>query len=219
MNLPSNYIIKKKPVKNASIRVVPEKIIYVTVPLKYTDKEIESLVNKKQNWINKTLQKFNSSKAKISLQTNQLLLFGKRYKYKYNAALKNKVAVNFDEETIDSDYNLNNKKIQAEWYKIMATDYFTKRVNKFANEHNFDFKKIIILCQKTRWGSCSLNKNLSFNWKLMKAPNYVIDYIIIHELVHTKYLNHSKSYWKYLANIYPEYRNAEEWIKNYGSHL
>ena len=90
----------------------------------------------------------------------------------------------------------------------MATDYFTKRVNKFAKEHNFEFNKVSIRCQKTRWGSCSTNKNLSFNWKLMKAPYYVIDYIIIHELVHTKYLNHSKSYWKYLANIYPEYRNA-----------
>ena len=110
MDFPSNYIIKKKPVKNASIRVVPEKIIYVTVPLRYTDREIENLINQKQGWINKTLQKLSASKTKISLQLNQLLLFGKRYKYKYNAALKNKVTVNFDEETIDSDYDLNNKK-------------------------------------------------------------------------------------------------------------
>jgi predicted metal-dependent hydrolase len=219
MTFPPNYIIKKKHVKNASIRISAVKVIYITVPLRYSNKDITELINKKQRWINKTLQKLNAAKEKISIQSNQLLLFGKPYKYRYNAALKNRVAVNFDDKVIDSDYNLVNKKIQEEWYKLLATDYFTKRVNKYSREHNLDYNKITIRCQKTRWGSCSMDKNLSFNWKLMKAPQYVIDYIIVHELAHTKYLNHSKPYWKYIESIYPEFQSAETWLKNFGGHI
>ncbi len=213
MNFLHNYIIKKKKVKNASIRITGEKEIIVTVPLKFSDKDITSLINKKQSWINKTFNRINSATEKISLKTNQIILFGKPYKYKYNAALKNKVAVNFDEETIDSDFNLNNKKIQNEWYKIMANDYLTRRTSTLSKKHNLAFNKVTIRGQKTRWGSCSSAKNLSLNWKLMKAPHYVIDYIIMHELAHTKHLNHSKSYWKFVENICPAYLNAEDWLK------
>ena len=194
-------------------------MIYITVSERYTEREIVNLINKKEGWINKTLLKLKAAKERLNVQSDQLLLFGKPYKYRYNTALKNKVSVNFDEEIIDSDYNLINKKIQAEWYKVMAIDYLPKRVSKYAKEYNLDYNRITIRCQKTRWGSCSMNKNLSFNWKLMKTPQYVIDYIIVHELAHTKYLNHSKPYWKYVESIYPEYKSAEAWLKKYGGHI
>ena len=219
MTFPFNFTLIKKNVKNASIKITFEKHIIVTAPVQYSKSDINSLIIKKRNWIEKTFLKLEATREKVSLKSDQILLFGKTYTKKLNPALKNKVVVNFNNETIDSDLNLGNKKIQNEWYKLIANDYFPRRVNEIAKQHKLEFNKITIRGQKTRWGSCSANKNLSFNYKLMKTPHFVIDYLIIHELAHTKYMNHSKSYWRFVGNIFPDYQRSEEWLTKFGATL
>ena len=219
MNFQFDFSVIKKKIKNASIKITFDRQIIVSVPLRYSKSDINALIDKKRNWIEKTIKKLETTKEKINLQPNQILLFGKTYSKMLNPALKNKVIVNFNNETIDTDLNLNNKKIQEEWYKIIAKEYFPRRVNELAQKHDFTFNRITVRGQKTRWGSCSAKKNLSFNWKLMKAPHSVIDYIIIHELSHTKHLNHGKSYWRKVLNVMPDYQKSEEWLKKFGGNL
>ena len=73
--------------------------------------------------------------------------------------------------------------------------------------------------QKTRWGSCSKRNNLNFNWKIIMAPEKVIDYVIIHELCHLVHFNHSKEFWNLLAFYMPDYKEQAEWLKNNGISL
>lgn len=219
MNFPFAYTVIKKKIKNASIKITFDRQIIISVPLRYSKSDIKALIEKKKNWIEKIFKKLETTKDRINLKPNQILLFGKTYSKNLNPALKNKVIVNFNNETIDTDMNLNNRKIQAEWYRIIANDYLSRRVNELAQKHDFTFNRITVRGQKTRWGSCSAKKNLSFNWKLMKAPHFVIDYIIVHELVHTRYLNHSKAYWRHVQNVFPEYQKSEEWLKKFGGNL
>jgi predicted metal-dependent hydrolase len=219
MDFNFNFDIVKKKVRNANIKISFDKQIVVTVPLRYSKTEINDLIKLKLNWINKTLQKLDATKEKVSLKPDQLLLFGKTYTKTLNPALKNKVVVNFNSETIDSNYNLNSRKVQAEWYKAVAIEYFPRRVNELALAYKLEYNKITIRGQKTRWGSCTAKKNLSFNWKLMKAPHFVIDYIIVHELAHTKFMNHSKTYWKFVESVMPDYQRSEDWLKKFGGSL
>jgi predicted metal-dependent hydrolase len=219
MFVPFDYTLIKKKIKNASIKITFDRQIIISVPLRYSKSDIKVLIDKKLGWIEKTLRKLESTREKISLKPDQILLFGKTYSKKLNPALKNKVIVNFNNETIDTDLNLSNRKIQAEWYKFIAKEYFSRRVSELAQKHDLTYNRITVRGQKTRWGSCSARKNLSFNWKLMKAPHFVIDYIIIHELAHTRHLNHSKSYWRNVQNIMPDYQKSEEWLKKFGGNL
>ena len=67
--------------------------------------------------------------------------------------------------------------------------------------------------QKTRWGSCSARGTISLNWRLIHAPPFVRDYLIVHELMHRRQMNHSARYWKLVADAFPRWQEAEAWLK------
>lgn len=105
---------------------------------------------------------------------------------------------------------------QKKLYKIQALEYFKQRVNHFANLYNLQVQSIRINDAKTRWGSCSATNNINLCWRLILAPYRVIDYVIIHELMHIKQKNHSQKFWQEVQNIIPDYQSDEHWLKTNG---
>jgi predicted metal-dependent hydrolase len=73
--------------------------------------------------------------------------------------------------------------------------------------------------QRTRWGSCSRRGTISLNWRLIQTPPFVSDYIILHELMHLREMNHSPRFWRQVETVCPGYRTAEEWLKPHASLL
>lgn len=132
-----------------------------------------------------------------------------------------KVIIGEDKITIfqSDQVNLSPNTIFTKWVKNYAKVYIIKRVTLLAKEYNFTFNKISIREQSTRWGSCSSQKNLNFNWKLILAPSYILDYVIIHELAHTIQMNHSKAFWDIVEEIIPNYRDCRKWLRTYGNTL
>lgn len=104
-------------------------------------------------------------------------------------------------------------------YIAAAKEYFPKRVAYFSQFTGGMYNRITIRDQKTRWGSCSAKGTLSFNWRLMLAPPTIPDYVIVHELCHLTYMNHSASFWKKVESVYPDYRTARKWLKDHGHEL
>ena len=94
-----------------------------------------------------------------------------------------------------------------------------ERVEYFAEMMNVTYGRITIREQKTRWGSCSSEKNLNFNWKLILAPPEVLNYVVIHELCHLKEMNHSKAFWDEVEKVMPEYETYKLWLKENGWRL
>jgi predicted metal-dependent hydrolase len=87
------------------------------------------------------------------------------------------------------------------------------RTRELALVHAVVVPRISVRAQKTRWGSCSARGTISLNWRLIQAPADVVDYLIIHELMHRREMNHSARYWKLVAAAFPDYRRAEQWLK------
>lgn len=96
-----------------------------------------------------------------------------------------------------------------------AYEYLPKRVRELSEKVGVDY----VRHQKTRWGSCTSEGNLSFNCMLMKTPKDVIDYVIIHELCHRKEMNHSKKFWAEVERAMPEYEKMRNWLKENGGSL
>jgi predicted metal-dependent hydrolase len=69
--------------------------------------------------------------------------------------------------------------------------------------------------QRSRWGSCSRRGTISLNWRLIQTPVSVRDYVILHELAHLKEMNHSKRFWREVARLCPDYKEAENWLKRH----
>lgn len=99
-------------------------------------------------------------------------------------------------------------------YKEGAMKLVIERINFYNKFYNFKFNRISIRNQKSRWGSCSKNKNLNFNFKLALLPLHCADYIIIHELCHLKEMNHSKNFWLLVEKTCPNHKKITKEIKN-----
>ena len=97
--------------------------------------------------------------------------------------------------------------------KKRAYEFIMDRINYFCKKYNFKFKKISVRNQKTRWGSCSKQGNLNFNYRLIYLSEKQADYIIVHELCHLKQLNHSKKFWKLVEEIIPNYLEIRKELK------
>ena len=103
--------------------------------------------------------------------------------------------------------------------KAKAKQELPAAVQKYAGLMGVTYNRITIRHQKTRWGSCTKTGNLNFNCLIMKMPDQVRDYVIIHELAHRKELNHSSKYWAIVAEYCPWYKQAKQWLKDNGQEL
>jgi predicted metal-dependent hydrolase len=101
----------------------------------------------------------------------------------------------------------------------MAERELPVRTRELALRHGIAVRHISVRAQKTRWGSCSVRGTISLNWRLIQAPPRVVDYLIIHELMHRREMNHSARYWELVAEAFPDYRRAEQWLKKSGIEL
>ena len=105
------------------------------------------------------------------------------------------------------------------WYRGQAKQILNESVNLYARQHGFQYKKIGITSARTRWGSCSANGSLNFSWRLILAPMEAVDYVVVHELVHTILHNHSKRFWKQVEKIMPDYKERRKWLRKNGQQL
>jgi len=105
------------------------------------------------------------------------------------------------------------------WYKQQASLLLFERVLILARKYGFQYQKIRISSARTRWGSCSSSGTLSFTYRLVMAPLEVVDYVVLHELVHTQVRNHSKTFWNRLGSLMPDYKTRLAWLKKNGKFL
>ncbi len=90
------------------------------------------------------------------------------------------------------------------------------KAESFAAKMRVAYGRITVRCQKTRWGSCTAEGNLSFNCLLMLMPEEIVDYVIVHELCHLKEMNHSQRFWREVEKVLPDYRQRQRWLKENG---
>lgn len=92
------------------------------------------------------------------------------------------------------------------------SDYFAKRLQVKVN-------RVTIKDVQTRWGSCSIQGNLNYNWRLVFAPDIILEYVCAHEVAHLVHMNHSTAFWAVVETLYPDHREARQWLKQHGSSL
>lgn len=101
----------------------------------------------------------------------------------------------------------------VDYYKAKAERLIHQKLEHYSRLYGFTYNRVTIRSQKSRWGSCSSKKNLNFNWRLALAPDEILDYVVVHELCHTKYMNHSPTYWKLVNEIVPDHKARRKWLK------
>ena len=196
-------LFKSNRAKNVNITIKPFSGVRVSVPQFLSFNKAKEITEKRISWI-----KSNLSKMKKAEDMFTLFNFDTKFKTRSHDLnikvtdsenLKSIVRNNKISVFVPENYNIESNKVQIEIRKAIeialrkeAKDHLPPRVKELAEKHNFKYKKVAIKNAKTRWGSCSYVNNINLSLHLMRLPDYLIDYVILHELVHTKIKNHSK---------------------------
>ena len=199
-----------------SIQVLPNGTVKVLVPWYVPTWSVKVLLKQKESWIQETREKMLSRLPKEDMDT--YLYLGKTYQLATRSGQKELIELE-DKFYLGVTTKRNAKTYLTSWYKQQARKIIVERVHLYAKHANVTFRSVSITTAETRWGSCSNNKTLNFNWKLVMAPMEVIDYVIAHELAHLTELNHSRAFWETVRKIYPLYREYRTWLKRNGHRL
>jgi hypothetical protein len=104
--------------------------------------------------------------------------------------------------------------ILAAWRKE-AKKYLPVRLNELSRKHQLPYNRVIIKNNKSRWGSCSQKDNINLSLHLMRLPDHLIDYILLHELAHTLHKNHGRQFWKSMEKICPNAKSLDKEMRGY----
>jgi len=215
-----NYKLKRsrKRKKTISLQIVNSSELTVYAPYYTQLSEIGRLVKEKQGWISKALQKrAETISPDRQFVTGELLYFlGRPYPLEVAFdPLGNSGAVLSDNRLhLNVRENKEEKKFYLYlWYKKKTLEFIGERLNYFCGKLGLPSCRWRITWAKTRWGSCSQANNLAFSFRLIMATPEVIDYVVVHELMHLRQKNHSPEFWKLMTEIIPQYKRHRLWLK------
>ena len=123
------------------------------------------------------------------------------------------VVLRFGDQALLASYAADYRDVLVAHLRAIAERELPPRTRELAQLHGIGIRRVSVRAQKTRWGSCSARGTISLNWRLVQAPPMVRDYLIVHELMHRREMNHSARYWKLVATAFPNYQLAERWLK------
>lgn len=212
-------IIRSKNRKSVSIQIMPDASITVSVPYSYHTDKIKKILAEKDAWITRHQHIMRSRQIKSDPQAPATYLYlGRPYQLVLRQNQKN--IIEFDNMFyLGSSSNKYAAQYLTSWYKLQARQVITDRVRYFAKQFGYSFSSVTITSAQTQWGSCSSDKNLHFNWKIIMAPLPVIDYVVAHELSHLSEMSHSHIFWQTVRKMSPLYREHRTWLNRNGHNL
>lgn len=188
--------------------------------------EINRFLKKHSSWIEKQwlkLEKQIKKKPKPKYETGdkfyylgeevELIVRPTEKKRPIARIRENKMIVNLYHKISKEDGIKTVKKTLEVFYKSKAEEVIHDRLQYFNEYYKLKYNRVTMRNQKSRWGSCSIRKNLNFNWKLVMAPIEVLDYVVVHEMCHLKEMNHSVRFWKLVSEKMPDYKMYRKWLR------
>ena len=219
-------IIRSPRRKTAAIKIQKGKV-FLMVPACLPMTAIESLVAKKNRWIKEKLAIQNeiiAIKPKEFISGETFSYLGRNHPLKIESGLypliklhQDELVVSVRDKTADNAQAI--KQLLIKWYKQQAEAELLGKTERFSRIIGVNPTSVTIKSFKSRWGSCSITAGIQYNWKIIIAPDWIVNYVVIHELCHILHHNHSPAFWKAVERYCPDYRGCNAWLKINGGRL
>ena len=190
--------------------------LIVRAPKRCAKERIFAFVQDKEAWILR--KRAERQEAAIVLPSEdlngyELTLLGKKYRLCVTDAKR--IVVEEDGLTILLPENNPREKLRK-WLKENAKRIFTHTTERTAEKMNVHYQSVTVTSARGRWGSCSFNNALHYSFRLLYAPKEIIEYVVVHELSHTKHKNHSAAFWSEVSKYVPDWKEKRAWLKRHG---
>jgi predicted metal-dependent hydrolase len=208
--------------RTLGLTVERDRSVVVRAPSGTTLERIEEFVQARKRWIiekQEHPQKYRPPRPIKELVSGESVLYLGRT---YRLDVRNSEA---EQVTLDGKFficgprNVDLQKLFRNWFIERAKLAIAPRVDFYAQRMGIQYKAVMISDMKYRWGSCTPKKNLNFNWRLVKAPMHVVDYVVVHELAHILEHNHSPRFWQHIKTQVPKFEAGKDWLKRHGECL
>jgi predicted metal-dependent hydrolase len=212
-----DYQLIRSKRKTLSLQINSNAELIVRAPNRLSVKKIDQFIDEKSNWIEKKSTSIDAKKPQKHsyIEAEKFLYLGIEYPLNINTS--HTKGLSFDGKMFS--LNVGGEKEFLTWYKAAFKKVALPRLDYYADLYQLNYQQVRLKTQKTLWGSCSGVNNINLNYLLIMAPMSVIDYVIVHELAHTKIKNHSKDFWQLVESILPKYKASKSWLKNNGYKL
>lgn len=218
------YTIKRSPKrKQLTITVERDRSVVVHAPESTPEEKIQAIVESKRQWIyekTRHAQKYElrHPPGKELINGESALYLGRQYQIE--VVQNTSEEIRFEQRfLIPARLSAERKQVLRNWYINKARQEILPRARKFANDLGVAFADATIVDNRYRWGSCTTKDNINFNWRLIKAPMYVVDYVIIHELTHLLEANHTPRFWNIVRAQFQKMDKAKKWLLENGQIL
>ncbi|MXW54091.1 MAG: M48 family metallopeptidase [Gemmatimonadetes bacterium] len=210
--------------KKLTITVERNRQIVISAPTSTSEEVIREFFESKRQWIyEKTnhLQKYEARPhppGKEIVNGESALYLG--YEYQIEIYTGDTTEIRLEQRfLVPSSLVGERRKVFHKWYVDRAKEYLIPKVKSFGSTLGVEFASAKIMDSRYRWGSCTVKNNINLNWRLIKAPMFVIDYVIVHELAHLMEANHTSRFWNIVRTHAPLMEKAQRWLKENGQIL
>jgi predicted metal-dependent hydrolase len=207
---------------HARLEISYESGLTVILPQGYPNNQVISLLLEKKNWILKKVAECNRIRLHNLANENQTIAYlGQELKITRKETMSSieKAVLEMGGLMLYLKADSASNQVIEQWLRLQAGDLLAAKAQKLSSTLGVKIRRLTIRSAKTRWGSCSSHGNLNFNWKLIMAPDEVIDYIVAHELCHLIELNHSKKFWHMVELCCPKWRLHRKWLRKHQMEL
>lgn len=217
-------IVRSPKRKTLTITVERDRVIIVHAPESASEETVHRLVNKKRQWIFDKIhhvrkyQDRTHPPGKEVVNGESALYLGRDYRIEIAETQSGEVEFSRGFIVPISHQGKRREALKV-WYIARANEIILPRVDQTARELGVTFRAAKIVDNRYRWGSCTVKSAVNFNWRLIKAPMFAIDYVIVHELAHLLENNHTARFWNIVRANAPTMEKAKAWLKDYGQVL
>ena len=191
--------------------------LIVRAPLHCSEQRIFSFLAEKEGWIVRKIAEKKGAGIELppeNLHGYSLMVLGRSYKIH----LVDTPKVAYDNEKLILYVPMKNSKTQlVKWLKDNAKRIFTRVAEDTAKRMGVTYQSVGVNSARSRWGSCSGENSIHFTFRLLYAPKEVVEYVIVHELAHTKHHDHSKAFWMEVEKFVPDWKDKRAWLKRHSA--
>lgn len=219
-------VVRSDRRKTVTIKVEEGKVS-ILVPRRADTDRIAALIDRKTRWIREKLllqRQHPPPKPKEYVSGESFTYLGRNYRLKVESGPGDPVRLQGGRLMVRVPPATTQREpyVQAAltaWYRARAAEKLGEKVARYAGLVGRSPTSVRIRTYKSRWGSCSAKGDIQFNWKIIIAPNRIVDYVVVHELCHLRRHDHSPEFWKCVERVLPDYAERKEWLKLKGRSL
>jgi hypothetical protein len=209
--------------KTISITVERDRRVVVRAPNRATEQAVNAIVERKRYWIwqkRRDPRKYPSSPYRKEFVPGETFLY-LGYTYQFDYAPDEQKGLHLVSRTflLPRHQRPQAHSLFCAWYKIQAKTHLLPRVSVLASAFGLKYRRITVRDLKYSWASCTASGTLTFNWRIIQAPPFVVDYLLVHELAHLLEHNHTPEFWNIVAVHAPGYQKARNWLLHHGDKL